>query len=152
MTVEEAKISDHESLTEITKKSKAYWGYSKEQIEIWKDLLTITPHYIETKKVFKLIIDKKIVGYYSFLMENENILRFDNLFVLPEYIGMGLGKILMNDFLTRIKSTNAKIIVLDSEPHAEKFYAKFGFIKTGEIETLIKDRYLPKMELRLNSL
>lgn len=30
------------------------------------------------------------------------------------------------------------------------FYAKFGFIKVGQIETSIKDRYLPVMDLRIN--
>jgi len=33
MTIQKAIPGDHEILTQITKKSKAYWGYSNEQIE-----------------------------------------------------------------------------------------------------------------------
>jgi len=36
MTVEKANRIDHKELTDLTKKSKSYWGYSSEQIEKWR--------------------------------------------------------------------------------------------------------------------
>jgi ribosomal protein S18 acetylase RimI-like enzyme len=149
MTIEKATINDHEILTEITKKSKAYWGYSNEQIEIWSELLTITKTYIETKNVFKLVLNNKIVGYYSFFITKEETVQLDNLFILPNYIGKGLGRELMDNFLTQLKSSNTKKVILESEPNTEKFYSKFGFTKVGEVETSIHGRYLPIMELKL---
>jgi len=150
MNIEKASIDDHETLTAITKKSKAYWGYSAEQIEIWSPFLTVSEEYIETNTVFNLRIDNEIVGYYSFFHESEFTIKLDNLFVLPEFIGKGFGKILMNDFLVRIKDEKVQKVVLNSEPKAESFYTKFGFLKVGQIETSIKDRYLPIMELKIN--
>jgi predicted GNAT family N-acyltransferase len=151
MIIEKANIDDDGILTEITKKSKAYWGYSNEQIEIWSELLTITKTYIETNNVFNIVVNNKIVGYYSFFENEENNVKLDNLFILPDYIGKGFGRDLMNDFLTRIKKTGTKKVTLDSEPNAEKFYAKFGFKKVGQMETSIKDRYLPIMELKMTA-
>lgn len=150
MKLEKANSNDDEVLTAITKKSKAYWGYSEEQIKIWSELLTITPTYIETKSVYKLVVDTKTVEYYSFFYEDEHTIKLDNLFILPDYIGKGLGRILLDDFLILVKRTNVNKIILDSEPNAEMFYAKLGFIKVGEIETSIKNRYLPIMELNIN--
>jgi len=150
MTVIKSTIDDNEILTDITKKSKAYWGYSNEQMENWSELLTITKSYIESNIVYKLLVDNAIVGYYSYINLEDDIIKLDNLFILPEYIGSGLGKLLMNDFMDRLKMTKTKKVVLDSEPNAEKFYEKFGFIKVGQIETAIKDRYLPIMEYKLN--
>jgi len=150
MTVIKSNIDDNEILTDITKKSKAYWGYSNEQMENWSELLTITKSYIESNIVYKLLIDNAIVGYYSYINLEDDVIKLDNLFVLPEYIGSGLGKLLMNDFMDRLKMTKTKKVVLDSEPNAEKFYEKFGFIKVGQIETAIKDRYLPIMAYKLN--
>ncbi len=147
--ITKSNAEDYEILTDITKKSKAYWGYSEEQMEYWSDLLTISKAYIETNHVYKLIVDNFIIGYYSYIYLNEDEVKLDNLFLLPNYIGKGLGKLLMNDFLQRIKMTQRKKVILDSEPNAEKFYANFGFIKVGEIETSIKNRYLPIMELNL---
>jgi N-acetylglutamate synthase-like GNAT family acetyltransferase len=151
MTIEKANINDNEILTELTKKSKAYWGYSNEQIEIWSELLTITKTYIETNHVFKLVLDNKIVGYYSFIITKEETVQLDNLFILPNYMGKGYGRELMNSLLSQLKLTNTKKVILESEPNTEKFYSKFGFTKVGEVETSIHGRYLPIMELKLTT-
>jgi N-acetylglutamate synthase-like GNAT family acetyltransferase len=150
MTIQKANPDKHRTLTEITKKSKAHWGYSDEQMVIWSEFLTVTKEYIETKSVYNLIVDDQIVGYYSFFYESENTIKLDNLFVLPEFIGKGFGKILMNDFFIRLKNIDVEKVVLNSEPNAENFYTKFGFLKVGQIETSIKDRYLPIMELNFS--
>ncbi|MFH6997610.1 GNAT family N-acetyltransferase [Flavobacterium sp. FlaQc-57] len=149
MIVEKASTKDHEILTEITKKSKAYWGYSEEQILKWSNNLTITQDYLKDNDVFKLINDNKIVGYYSYIIEEEKNVILDNLFVLPDYIGKGLGKYLMTDFLNRMKENQIRKITLDSEPNAESFYSKMGFVKIGEFETSIKNRFMPIMELKI---
>lgn len=149
--ITKSTIEDSEVLTEITKKSKAYWGYSDEQIENWSELLTITKNYIETNHVYKLLDNDLTVAYYSYIYLNKKEVKLDNLFVLPNYIGTGLGKLLMNNFLDRIKDTEVEKIILDSEPNAEKFYEYFGFKKVGQIKTSIKDRYLPIMELKIQS-
>lgn len=149
MTIEPAHPLDSELLTDITKKSKAYWGYSSEQMDLWSEALTVTEAYIETHSVFKLIADDIIIGYYSFFYENENTVRLDNLFVLPEYIGKGYGQLLMEDLLSRLTAMKIKKIVLHADPNAETFYLKFGFTTTGRIENFNKDRYLPVMELNI---
>ena len=102
MRILKAVIDDHLILTEVTKKSKSYWGFSQEQLNAWSHLLTITPDYIETKNVYKLVLDNNIIGYYAYFNDAKDKCRLDNLFILPEYIGKGYGRILMNDFLERI--------------------------------------------------
>ena len=149
MTILKANTDDHEILTDITKKSKVYWGYTQEQMDGWAALLTITKSYIEANHVFKLVINNNTLADYSYSYADNNTVKLDNLFVLPPYIGSGFGKLLMHDFIENIKKTEAKKIVLDSEPNAQAFYEKFGFIKTGQIKTSIKDRYLPIMELTI---
>ncbi|WP_343704872.1 GNAT family N-acetyltransferase [Flavobacterium sp.] len=149
MIIQKANISDNEILTSITKKSKAYWGYSDEQIQIWDKNLTISKDYIREHNVFKLADNDLIMGYYSFIFENDKTVELDNLFVLPEYIGKGFGKYLLLDFLNRMKEIVIEKITLDSEPNAEEFYSKMGFVKVGEFESSIKNRFMPIMEMKL---
>ncbi|WP_269222322.1 GNAT family N-acetyltransferase [Flavobacterium sp. IMCC34518] len=149
MKVEKATSNDNEILTEITKKSKAYWGYSEEQILQWIDNLTISKEYIENNPVFKLVNDNTIIGYYSYLIKDEKNIKLDNLFLLPEYIGKGFGKYLINDFINRMRIEKFEKIILDSEPNAEEFYLKIGFKKIGQFETSIKNRFMPIMEMIL---
>jgi len=147
--IEKANINDNEILTDITKKSKAFWGYSEEQLLLWNDNLTISKDYIENNDAFKLLNDNKVIGYYAYIIEEKEIARLDNLFVLPEYIGKGFGKYLVNDFLERMRKQEIKKIILDSEPNATEFYLRIGFEKIGEFETSIKNRFMPIMEMKL---
>ncbi|MRX69053.1 Acetyltransferase (GNAT) domain-containing protein [Flavobacterium resistens] len=149
MKIEKANINDNEILTTITKKSKAYWGYSDEQIQKWDRNLTVTQDYIRENNSFKLIENDLIIGYYSYIFKDVKTVKLDNLFILPEHIGKGFGKYLLLDFLNKMKEEKIERIILDSEPNAESFYSKMGFVKIGEFETSIKNRFMPIMEMKL---
>jgi len=151
MQIRIAEIEDHKLLTTITKKSKAHWGFSADILKEWEHLLTITEDYIEKNEVFKLIKDEQIIGYYSYYFINENTIKLDNIFILPEFIGKGFGTVLMNDFLKNVSLLHINRITLDAEPNAEKFYKAFGFETIGQLESSIKDRYLPIMELKMEN-
>lgn len=147
--ISKAAINDHSVLTDITQRSKAHWGYSGEQMEKWRNVLTISKTYIEINNVYKLVVTPVIAGYYSYYSEDVATIKLDNLFILPDYMGKGLGKLLLDDFIMRAKKDNAKSIILESDPNAETFYAKHGFVTTGQAETGTTGRYLPIMELDL---
>lgn len=49
MDILKAEASDNELLTLITKKSKAYWGFSEDVLKEWEHLLTVTKDYIKKK-------------------------------------------------------------------------------------------------------
>lgn len=147
MNILKAETEDSELLTTLTKRSKAYWGFSEEILKEWEHLLSISKDYIEKNKVYKLVENENIIGYYSYFSIDEKTIKLDNLFILPEFIGKGFGKILMNDFLEKANRLGIKKITLDAEPNAENFYKNFGFETVGQLESSIKDRYLPIMEL-----
>lgn len=149
MQILPAKITDATALTEISFRSKAHWGYSPEQMEIWRDDLTITQDYIRSHEVFILSKENQTVGYYSYQTFTHGKAHLDNLFILPEQIGKGYGKILMQDFLQRIKNDGYRIATLNSDPHAEAFYLKLGFKVIGQFATSIEGRFLPVMEKEL---
>ena len=148
MKINKAIPEDHIILTEITKRSKNHWGYGLEQIKLWRDDLAISENYIRNHSVYK-IIQEDIIGYYSYFQLEATKVKLDNLFVDPIYIGKGIGRKLMDDFLKRVKEENYKIITLDADPNATNFYTKYGFETVGEIPTSIEGRFLPVMEKML---
>ena len=48
--------ADADLLTQIALKSKAFWGYSDELIESWRDDLTISSKMISESYIFKYIV------------------------------------------------------------------------------------------------
>ncbi len=49
-----------------------------------------------------------MVGFYAFRSGNGKMVKLDFLFVEPEYIGRGYGKVLMADLLQRVKETDGE--------------------------------------------
>lgn len=150
MIMLKATPQDARALTSLTLQSKAYWGYTTQQMALWQDQLTITPVYLKNHDVRKLV--KKdtniITGYYSYYKEGNTVV-LDNLFVLPGYIGLGVGRRLLEDFLHSMKQAGNTLITVDADPNAEGFYAAFGFKTIGHKVTQIEGRFLPVMELGL---
>ena len=76
-----ATLEDAEVLTEIAVKSKAYWGYENDQVESWREDLTVTPKMFDESNIYKYIVDNQIGGFY--ILERANIrtriyFRIDN--------------------------------------------------------------------------
>ncbi|MCF8714294.1 GNAT family N-acetyltransferase [Joostella atrarenae] len=143
-----ASSDDNKELTELTIQSKSYWGYSHAQIESWKDELTITSDYLKKNSVYKLIKKGTILGFYAYLIRDNNNIELDYFFISESCIGKGYGHLLMNHFLERVKSLNYSRVFLTADPNAEPFYIKSGFKTTKYIESKINERLLPYMELR----
>ena len=149
MKIEKANRTDASELTELTIRSKDYWNYGEKQIQEWRGDLTIKPNYIDENQVFKLIISNKLIGFYAFQPENEKLVKLNFLFVEPEFIGKGYGKLIMDDFLARIKKMDYEKATLDSDPNAVEFYRRIGFRIVGKLKTKVKDRFLPIMEMEI---
>ncbi|MFK7785962.1 MAG: GNAT family N-acetyltransferase [Crocinitomicaceae bacterium] len=146
MTIVRALAEDNAVLTDLTIASKAYWDYSKEQIDAWIPDLTITSAYIEEHAVFKLIKEEEVIGYYSYCMQENNQVLLDNMFISPDHIGTGMGGVLMDDLLARTNSEGISAIITYSDPNSEEFYIHFGFEQIGKEPTSIENRFLPILE------
>ncbi len=145
IVIERAAAADHLVLTQISFESKAFWGYSAAQLEIWKDDLIITPEYITQNHLFKMVLNSHIIGFYSFIRISDDHIKLDHLFVHPEHIGKGFGKNLLDHFLKIAEDLKSKSITLEADPHAESFYKKFGFTTFGYKESSVAGRFLPEM-------
>ena len=152
MEIIKATANDSNHLTDLTFRSKAYWGYNAEQMEEWRDELTVSKEFIADHHVYKLEEGRSMLGFYGYFYESSSTIKLEFLFVDPDYIGKGYGKLLFNDFLQRIEGSQASRIILDADPNAAKFYSKIGFVTIGKLPTSIKDRYLPIMELKLKEI
>jgi GNAT superfamily N-acetyltransferase len=137
-------------LTSITIASKRDWNYPEKWIQIWLPLLTITPEYILANETWIAVKSEKSVANYSLKQDGES-LWLDNLWVLPEFMGQGIGKGLFHHALERSRVLGATILKIEADPNAQNFYEKMGARKIGERHTEVDGhpRVLPVMEIKL---
>jgi len=146
-----AITEDANELSELALKSKAYWGYSDDQIESWRTDLTVTEEMFDKWTVFKYMEETEIVGFCILNLHKDSpkaTLEF--LFVLPKYIGKRIGARLLRHAVYLASSENRKVMNLEADPYAEPFYTKHGFQIIGKTKSSIPNRFLPIMEKELS--
>lgn len=147
MNISKATIDEAGYLSELSFRSKAYWGYSEAFMEACREDLTILPEDILASIIFVLENEKVIKGFVGLEIEDDSCL-LSNLFIDPNEIGKGYGRQLWQHMLEVAKGLNAHSILIHSDPYAEDFYLAMGARRIGEIEsTVFEGRKLPLLEI-----
>jgi GNAT superfamily N-acetyltransferase len=144
-----ANTADAKILTEIALKSKAIWNYTEEQLKNWTDDLTVSKKMIRDLIVFKFMFDDIIIGFYILNPPELKKIELEFLFVLPEFIGKGIGNQLIQHAFSYAKNLKCSEITLIADPNAVPFYESKGFKTIDKIQSSIFNRYLPVMSKEL---
>lgn len=141
-----ADFSDANLLTEIALQSKAFWGYSDELIESWRNDLTVTSKMISESTIFKYIVDDIVAGFYFLNPPLGETIELEMLFVLPKFIGKGIGKQLLKHAFDKAIDLNTTSITLLADPNAVPFYQSQWLYQIDQKESSIAGRFLPVMQ------
>ncbi|MBI9012526.1 MAG: GNAT family N-acetyltransferase [Clostridiales bacterium] len=140
-----AKPSDSIALTELAIQSESYWGYDEVFLKEFAKQYNVTEDYIRDNPVYMLYTQDSIIGFYGMLLSGEEK-SLEYLFVKPEYIGQGYGKILWNHMIKTCYEEGIKEFVIVTSPQAKEFYTRLGAKYIGEVESIIiKGRKIPKL-------
>jgi GNAT superfamily N-acetyltransferase len=151
MDIRRADPGDAKALSAIARASKMHWGYPPEWLEQWRDALTVQPDFIRENSVFVGDVDDVAAGFYALTVEGPAAVP-EHLWVHPDHIGRGLGRALLHHARATAVSLGATEMRIDSDPHAEAFYAAMGARRQGEVDARMGDapRVLPRMVLPLD--
>lgn len=142
ITIREAFPHQAADLSHVALKAKGHWGYSSEQLDLWRtEFLTVSPEYIKANRVWVASVDKPQPVGFAALERRGGEAILEHLWVLPDYIGKGVGKRL---FL-HVAATVPRF-VFTSDPHADGFYQKMGAHKIGDYYSLLQKTLLTKFE------
>lgn len=139
-----------DALTQIALSAKRHWGYPERWMELWTPQLTFTPDYFEEHEGWVAVDSHKPIAFYT-LEDHDGIAWIENLWVLPEYIGKGIGKELIHHAISLARRRGYKSLQLEADPNAMGFYEKMGMRRIGERRSEVDGsvRILPIMEIDL---
>jgi ribosomal protein S18 acetylase RimI-like enzyme len=150
ISIQRVNPEQADRFTHIALAAKAHWGYPKHWLEIWRPQLTFSPEYFRENESWAAMLDEAPVGFYTLGAKNENA-WLENLWVLPEHIGKGLGKSLFLHAVELSRRRGYRVIQLEADPNAVGFYEKMGMHKVRERHSEVdgQPRNLPIMEMYL---
>jgi GNAT superfamily N-acetyltransferase len=144
-----------EALTRIALAAKRHWQYPERWIEIWTPILTFTADYLAANPTYVAVEAGNPIGFYVLILtpEEQPRVQLDHLWIAPEWIGRGLGRVLFEHAVATARSLGATVMDIEAEPYAEPFYRHMGARRTGERIGRIEDqpRVLPLLELELGT-
>ena len=130
--------------------AKGHWGYPERWMERWRGALAVSPGFVRDNEVYVAVREGEAVGFYGLAGEGR-ALDLEHLWVVPAWIGTGLGRTLFEHAMRRATELGARSVVIESDPNAEGFYRRMGARRTGEnvYELEGGERVLPVMVVEL---
>jgi GNAT superfamily N-acetyltransferase len=122
--------ADSDRLSQIAFQAKAYWGYPADWMERWRYSLTISADYIESNPVYCAVEDGLPIGFYA-LTGSAQAMTLDHLWVTPQKMRAGFGRLLIEHAFTRADELGARELSIEADPHAESFYVHMGARRVG---------------------
>lgn len=138
INIRSAKIDEYEILTNIAIESESFWDYGSDHIEKFKSVYKVTEEFISNNSTFVIEKDGNIVGFYGFIIEN-NVPSLEYLYIEPQYINKGYGKLLWNHMVENCNKNSIKGFSIVTSSQTKEFYTKMGAVQVGEIESLVQN-------------
>ena len=144
-------VSDEAAhLSALALRSKAYWGYPEDFLEACRAELTVEPHRLrdDRYRCFVAVENDAISGFYAVEPVSETVFELEALFVEPDRIGRGIGRLLIRHALDTLAKRNATRLLIQGDPHATEFYLAAGARRIGwRPSDSIPGRSLPLFEI-----
>lgn len=142
----DAEEEQTELLRDILISSKGHWGYSQEQLDIWRSNLKFENTYVAGNTVKLIQRDTEVIGFFAIVKgKYDEPNELDHLWLLPKVIGKGYGNQVFKRIELECRALGINDFYITSDPDAESFYLKKGAIKVGEVYSDSQKRYLPKL-------
>ena len=148
-----AVVTDAAHLTELTRASKAAWGYSDDFMRRVDGELVVEAADIESGalRAWMAFDGDELVGYYAF-RGTPPVLLLDSMFVAPSRLRTGVGRALWDHALETARELGATSFTLDADPNAAGFYRAAGARETGSTPSRsFPERMLPSFEMSLDA-
>ena len=150
MNIRKAHLYELPRLSDLCLRSKAYWKYDRAFIEACRDELTLTE--IDVKNDYVMVAEDeghRPAGVLHLVLDGTTA-EMEKLFIDPEFIGKGVGRLLFKWAVDTARAKGATVMNVVADPGAAPFYERMGFKQFGTFPSgSIAGRELPHMRLKL---
>jgi GNAT superfamily N-acetyltransferase len=148
--IRDARPDEAPALAALQRRSADVWDEYRAQLAANPDAIEPPPRAIADGRV-RVAADAsgRLLGFSVVLPIRDGRCELDDLFVEPEWMRRGVGRLLVADLTARAAAAGASHVDGIANPHALAFYERLGFETTGQASTRFGEA--PRMSLELRS-
>lgn len=146
-----ARVEEAEALSEICARSKASWGYESAFMALVRPALAVGREEIARGDVWVAVNAGGITGVVALAPgEPSGTLDLNKLFVRPEDLRRGVGRMLLAHAIAEARRRGATRLTVLADPNAGGFYEREGARRVGDAPSdAVPGRFLPLYEISL---
>ena len=148
-TIRRARPEEGERLRDVAVAAKAHWDYDAEFVRQWGARMDFSPAAVSGNEIYVADVHGDVVAWAA-LVAKRDVWWLDDLWVVPEWIGQGVGTLLFGHIVELARARGGPTrMEWQAEPNAVGFYEKVGgrYLRDGEPTSW--GRVLPVMGLDL---
>ncbi len=150
LVIRAAQPTEAPILTTIACASKAYWGYDAAFLAACAKELTISSDDVARYPTYVLLETGHILGFYLLLPRDHTVVELDYLYLVPDAIGRGYGRLLFEHARHMAQTLHFQIMQTQADPYAAAFYGCMGMKHIGTRPSgSVPGRSLPLLEVVL---
>jgi N-acetylglutamate synthase-like GNAT family acetyltransferase len=132
----DARAEELGALEALQRRSASVWEEDRAVLAAHPDAVAIPPAAAREHRL-RVAADPadRPLGFAHLLPVAERECELDALFVEPEVIGQGLGRVLLQDAVARARGGGAAALFVVSGPGAQGFYERMGFRRLDAVPT-----------------
>jgi GNAT superfamily N-acetyltransferase len=145
-SIRDARAEEASALESLHRRASDVWEEYRAQLAANPEAIG-APHQAIAEGRVRVAVDSsgRLLGFSVVLPVEDGRCELDDLFVEPDEMGRGIGRLLVQDLATRAAAAGASHVDVIANPNALGFYERVGFEFSGQASTRFGDA--PRMTL-----
>lgn len=135
MLIRTASPSERSIVEALQRRASLVWEEDRDALLAHPDATTIPAAQVEDGHVRVAVSDGRIVGFHVLLPSAEHVQELDGLFVEPQLMHGGIGRLLVADAVALARQRGAARVEVTANRRALGFYEKVGFTAMHTVAT-----------------
>ena len=135
--IRDARPAEAAALASLQRRSSDVWEDSRALLAAHPGVIE-PPHRAIAEGRVRVAVDasRRRLGFSVVLAAAGDRVELDDLFVEPDAMRRGVGRLLVADVVSRATAARATCIDVTANANAVGFYERLGFAVTGDVATL----------------
>jgi GNAT superfamily N-acetyltransferase len=137
--IRDARHDEADTLRDLHRRSSLVWEEHRAVLLEHPELFGVPAEAITEGRVRVAVADEALVGFAVVAALDAGAVELDDLFVDPDRMRSGIGRLLVDDLEARARATGAIRVEVTANLRARGFYEKCGYVADRIVQTRFAD-------------